>query len=136
MVNCPECGVENEEDASYCTRCGAPLKEGVPRVVYPRRRREKDEKAEKTEKAEKAEKAEKKEKDETEEKAELMEGDARNWVAFFGLLIILTGIISLIDAWYGVRWASWDSLWPILVIAVGLWIIWNGLRARTRSPRP
>lgn len=124
MVYCTECGLENEDDASYCTRCGAPLKEGLPRIAYPRRRDEKDEKDEKHEK------------DEREEKFELMDRDSRNWVAFIGLMVILVGLISLLDSWYDVRWANWDSLWPILVIAFGLWIIWNGLKARERSPRP
>ncbi|UCD44605.1 MAG: zinc ribbon domain-containing protein [Candidatus Bathyarchaeota archaeon] len=25
MVSCPECGEENEEDAGFCVKCGAPL---------------------------------------------------------------------------------------------------------------
>ncbi|UCH57228.1 MAG: zinc ribbon domain-containing protein [Candidatus Bathyarchaeota archaeon] len=127
MVYCAECGAENEEGVRYCTKCGAPLAEDVPRVVYPRRRGEKEEKAEKDEKTEKHEKEEFEEKTET---------SARNWVALFGFLIILAGVISLLDVWYGFWWASWDRLWPVLVIAFGLFIIWSVLRARERSPRP
>ena len=122
MVYCPSCGAENEEDATYCARCGDPLKEGA-RIVYARRRGEKDEKDEKYEKHEK---------DELEKTDEA----GRNWVALFGLLIIISGVISLLDSWYHVWWASWDRLWPLLVIAFGLFIVWNVLKARERSPRP
>jgi len=47
MVSSPVYGAENEEDVSYCARCGEPLKEGVPLIIYHRRRGEKDEKQEK-----------------------------------------------------------------------------------------
>ena len=39
------------DDASYYARCGEPLKEGVPRIIYHRRRGEKDEFDEKTDTA-------------------------------------------------------------------------------------
>ena len=50
-------------------------------MVHPRRRDEKDEKHEKHEK------------DELEEKTDTA---ARNWVALFGLLIVISGVISLL----------------------------------------
>lgn len=52
MPYCPRCGKEVSEEADYCTKCRAPLKEGV---TYRRvsRRDEKDEKDEKNEKDEK-----------------------------------------------------------------------------------
>jgi transcription initiation factor TFIIIB Brf1 subunit/transcription initiation factor TFIIB len=70
MVSCPVCGAENEEDASYCARCGESLKEGVPRIIYRWRRGEKDEK---------------KVKDELEEKTDTA---SLNWVTLFGLFIV------------------------------------------------
>jgi len=106
------------EDAPYCARCGEPLKEGVPRIIYRRRREEEDEKQEK---------------DEFEEKTDTA---SRNWVALFGLLIVIAGVISLLDSWYHVWWASWDLLWPLRVIAFGLFILWNVLKPRERSQRP
>jgi uncharacterized membrane protein YvbJ len=119
MVYCPECGAENEEDATYCAKCGAPLKEGLGRPYY-RRRGEKDEKSEKEEKHEKGEKFEKEE-------------YGRNWVVLVGLLIVLVGAISLLENVYGY---AWDRLWGLLVVAVGLFFIWSTLKARQRSPRP
>ena len=58
------------------------MKEGVPRIIYRRRRGEKDEKQEKQEK------------DEFDEKTDTA---SRNWVALFGLLIVIAGVISLLD---------------------------------------
>jgi uncharacterized membrane protein YvbJ len=129
MVYCPECGAENEEGATYCTKCGAPMKEGARRRYYSWERKEKEEKNEKEEKSEKEEKHEKEEKGEKYEKVEYQ----RSWIAFVGLLIILAGIISLMEAWYGY---AWDQLWPLPIIAIGLFLILIGLRARQRSPRP
>lgn len=123
MVYCSVCGAENEEDASYCARCGEPLKEGVPRIIYHRGREEKYEKEEKVEKQEKDE-------------FEKADTASRNWVALFGVLIVIAGVISLLDTWYRVWWASWDRLWPLLVIAFGLFILWSVMQARGRSPRP
>jgi cation transport ATPase len=125
MVFCPSCGVENEEEATYCAWCGEPIKEGVTRTSYYRRRGEKDEKYEKHEKHEKDE-------------HEKTDTASRNWVALFGLLIVISGVISLLDSWYRYQiwWANWDRLWPLLIITFGLFIVWNVLQARERHPRP
>jgi len=47
---------------------------------------------------------------------------------FLGLLIILAGVISLLEGFY--RWASWDRLWPFVVILFGLLIIFSALSRR------
>ncbi|HUS79329.1 MAG TPA: zinc-ribbon domain-containing protein [Patescibacteria group bacterium] len=120
MIYCPECGAENADDASFCIKCGATLKEGTPRVHIRREYNEKSEKQEKDEKGEKDERLEKVE-------------ERRNWGLLLGTLIVLSGAISLMDEW-GIY--LWDDLWPILIIAVGLFIVWSGLQARNRSPRP
>lgn len=96
----------------------------APRMYYSRRRGEKDEKDEKAEKHEK------------EEKHEKAEEEGRTWGVIVGILIVLTGAISLVDRWYGFGWARWERLWPILIIVVGLFVIWGGIRARRWSPRP
>ena len=120
MIYCPDCGAENEDEAQFCIKCGAPLKEGV----QPAYRRYRDEKPEKYEKQEKAEKSEKDEKH---------EADSRRWGLLVGLLLILAGAISIAEDWWGYMW---DDLWPLLIIVLGLFIVWNGLEARRRSPRP
>ena len=116
FIYCPECGTSNEESTRYCTQCGTPLKEGLAPVYYRRLARS----------------TEKSEKDETLEKGE----ETRNWVLLIGILIIISGFISLLDNIYGYGWISWDRLWALIPIIFGLFIIWNGLKARSRSPRP
>lgn len=118
MIYCPDCGAQNEDDADFCIKCGAPLKEGIRRTY---RRDEKDEKEERIEKEEK---------DQRDEKSE---GDARNWGLLIGLLILASGLISLAEDWWGY---TWDNFWPYMVILVGLFFVYNGLKARQRSPRP
>jgi len=50
------------------------------------------------------------------------------WGIIIGAFIILVGITSLLENVYW--WASWDRLWPIFVIAVGLLIVVNALSRR------
>lgn len=130
MVYCPECGTENDDEAVYCTRCGAVLKGEPGRVYYSRRR------GEKYEKDEKDEKEEKHEKHEMEEKYEKSGEEGRTWGIIIGLLILLAGAISLLNQWYVVSWQIRRRLWSLMIIVFGLLIIWGGLRARRRSPRP
>jgi len=46
----------------------------------------------------------------------------------FGILIIIAGVISLLEDVY--LWASWDRLWPVIIIAFGLLIVVNALSKR------
>ena len=101
MVYCTKCGIENPDDATECKSCGASLS-SPPYGMY-RRRREDD----------------------------WCFGAQRStpiWGIFIGLLIIVAGVISILEDVYW--WASWDRLWPILVIAFGLFIIYNVLYKR------
>ena len=44
MVECHNCGAENEEDDEYCSKCGEPLKEGGEKRYRPEhRQRQRDE---------------------------------------------------------------------------------------------
>jgi hypothetical protein len=47
---------------------------------------------------------------------------------FIGLLIILAGVSELFRGTYW--WASWDRLWPIPVIVLGLLIVYSALQKR------
>jgi len=101
MVYCTKCGAENEDEAKECKECGAPL-HPPPYRAY-RRRYEDD----------------------------VCLGGRRGvpiWGIIFGIAIILWGVATLLEDVYS--WASWDRLWPFLVIAVGLIIIFNALSRR------
>jgi uncharacterized membrane protein YvbJ len=101
LVYCSKCGTENEDDALVCKNCGASMKPPAYRTY--RKRREED----------------------------LCFGTSQGvpiWGILFGLIIILWGVTSLFSGVYW--WASWDKLWPIFIIAIGLIIVFNALSRR------
>jgi len=101
LVYCWKCGAENDDDAVNCKDCGTSLR-APSRRAY-RRRYEDDLCFEPT------------------------RGLSLLGI-FFGLLIILAGVISLLEGF--VWWASWDRLWPFVVILFGLLIIISALLKR------
>jgi len=102
MVYCTKCGAENEEDALNCKSCGEPLKEDIRSRRYRRRRRDDD----------------------------LCFGsDGGSKIGIFiGLMIILAGASELLQGTFA--WARFDNLWPIPVILLGLFIVYNALSKR------
>jgi len=98
MVYCTKCGAENEDEALTCKNCGASLKP-PPYRSYTRR---------------------------YDEDACFGRRGGSTWVIIFGIFIILVGVTSLLGDIY--EWASWDRLWPIFIIGIGLLIVFNALR--------
>jgi uncharacterized membrane protein YvbJ len=101
LVYCSKCGTENEDDAVECKNCGAPLR----RPAYRKYRRRYED--------------------------EICFG-ARGGIpilgVLIGLIIILWGVSSLLGSVF--RWAVWGRLWPFLIIALGLLIVFNVLSRR------
>ena len=163
MPYCPRCGNEVSEDSDYCTKCRAPLKEGV---AYRRvsRRDEKDEKDEKNEKGD------------DDKYGAIIGGLIVTWLGallllqnqdiirgsefggyflmgigviliFRGLLavqetgsfdqgfgyLIGGGIVVLIGAGIIYNIREW---WAFILIGLGLVIILRGVTERGRNPRP
>ncbi len=102
MVYCTKCGGENEEDAVNCTGCGEPLRE-EPRYRPVRRRRRDDDLC-------------------------FGSGGGSKIGIFIGLMIILVGVSELLQSTYA--WARFDNLWPIPVILLGLFIVYNAFSKR------
>ena len=101
VVYCWKCGAENDEDAVNCKSCGASL-HPPPRRVYRRR---------------------------YEDQLCFRPGRGVHLIGvFFGLLLILAGVTSLLKRF--VWWASWDRLWPFVVVLFGLLIIVGALSKR------
>ncbi len=50
------------------------------------------------------------------------------WPIIIGVLIIFAGLIELFGGAYA--WLNWDTLWPYLVMALGLLIVGNSLYKR------
>jgi len=99
MVYCTKCGTENEAGTVNCKNCGEPM--AGPRARrYPRRRRMDE---------------------------DICFGSrGGSWFGIFiGLVIILAGVSELFQGVFW--WASWDRLWPFVVIIFGLIIVVNTL---------
>jgi uncharacterized membrane protein len=45
---------------------------------------------------------------------------------FFGVIIILVGLSSLLEKTYS--WARFDNLWPVIIIAIGLLVVYNAMK--------
>ncbi len=101
MVYCTKCGTENEEGAEVCTNCGVSLK--TPSRHY--RRSEWD-----------------------------WDWDTRwhrrsnSWPLIFGGFLIFLGLSQLLEGVFW--WFSFDTLWPVFLIGIGLVVIRNGMRRR------
>jgi len=99
MVYCTKCGTENEENAETCKNCGASLSPPAYRV----RRRDWD------------------------PEDDCFGGRSRTtWPIIIGAFLILLGLSSLLEDTFW--WASFDNLWPLLIIAVGVLVVSNALR--------
>jgi uncharacterized membrane protein YvbJ len=101
MVYCPRCGAENEDTAVKCSSCGEPLRRVQTRTY--RRYREDD-----------------------------LCFDSRRGFSWFGIflgvIIIFAGAVLMFEGQYW--WASWDNIWPVVVILFGLLIVFNTLSRR------
>jgi hypothetical protein len=163
MPYCPNCGNEVSEDADYCAKCSAPLKEGL-RYRRVRRRNEKDEKSEKDEKQE------------DDRYGPIIGGLIVTWLGILlllsnqniirsgdfggyflmgiGIILVVRGILAIqdtgsLDQGYGyligggvlavigigiiVDLQEW---WAIILIGLGLAIIYKGFTERGRNPIP
>jgi hypothetical protein len=132
MPYCHKCGSEVNEENSFCPKCGASLKAGVPRSPMPpeRYRSEKAEKQEKHEKDEKTEKGAHQEKFEKHEYGVLgpLVGGAVLILIGFMLYLAVSGILSF------------RSVFPFFLIIIGAIVILGvaigaGM-AKGRNPRP
>ena len=97
MVYCHECGTKNVEDAEYCSKCGASLKEREDTDERYRRRHNHRNRH-------------------RNEFSGLPNGGMFVGI-LFGILLILFGISS----YYGID--LWRYLWPIIVVIIGILII-------------
>ena len=99
MVYCTKCGTENEEGAETCKNCGASLNP----PAYKYRRRDWD------------------------PESDCFGGRSRTtWPILIGAFLILLGLSSLLEDTFW--WASFDNLWPLFIIAIGVLIIGNAFR--------
>ena len=96
---CTKCGTENLDDANMCTNCGSSLN------IQPVRRRRNDW--------------------DMEDNC-FGDRDISSAPIFFGVIIILVGLSSLLEKTYS--WARFDNLWPVIIIAIGLMVVYNAMK--------
>ncbi len=58
-----------------------------------------------------------------EESAEQIRHNPRFWA---GIVLIITGVIFLLGNY--IPWMSWDTLWPLFIIALGIYFILDSRR--------
>ncbi|HII86119.1 TPA: zinc ribbon domain-containing protein [Candidatus Bathyarchaeota archaeon] len=127
MPYCPKCGNKVEDNMTFCSRCGAPLKAETPVQPAPAPAPQKAEKEEKGEKQEKQEKGEKHEK------------GRYGFVGFLigGLVMIFIGIVAYYDITVG--FPSSELVGPAILLIIGIAIVVVGafyaMKARSRNPQ-
>ena len=114
MVNCVKCGTKNEEDAKYCTNCGADLKTSQEKGLEGRVEERAEEFGRRAE--EWGEQFGKRVEDEC---FGLPHGGAIAGL-IFGVIIILVGM-SLVVGFV------WEFFWPAVIIIVGVLVITGAL---------
>jgi uncharacterized membrane protein YeaQ/YmgE (transglycosylase-associated protein family) len=125
MPYCPKCGNKVEDNMTFCSRCGAPLKAETAAQPAPA--------LQKSEKNEKGEKQEKQEKDEKHEKS------GGGFIGFLiaGLVLAFIGVIAYYDVTTGLP--NSELLGPVILLIIGIALvvvaIYYVMKARSRNPR-
>ncbi len=105
LVYCQKCGTKNSDDAKICKKCGAklyPFDKAVEHEVRgcfgPERKREQD------------------------ECFGLPHGGAIAAV-IIGAIIVIVGVSSLLSNVFHWTVDIWNSVWPLLIIVIGILIV-------------
>ena len=100
MVYCTKCGTQNLDDAEVCSNCGVSL------VDRPTRHRRSDR-----------------------DMDMCFGGRGRTMGPIvFGAIMILVGLSFLLERTYA--WMNLDNLWPLIIIAIGLLVVYNATQRR------
>ena len=57
----------------------------------------------------------------------------RNYSAYWGVMILLAGLILLLDVFGYLPVSPWDLIFPMFIIALGIWILWLALGKSSRE---
>lgn len=110
MVYCTKCGTQNPDTATNCSNCGAPLYSGEARPYTPpyEQWRHRDY-----------------------EYRHRRHGGEGFGMLIAGLFIIIIGLAALTGFTL-----FWVYFWPLVIILIGVWIIFVGLRRNRRYRQP
>jgi len=118
MVYCAKCGTQNDDDAAHCTKCEEPL--GSTQRDRRNWEEEIEVRAEKF--GERAEKFGRRMEARHRDDECFGSRDRSTGPIFFGVIIIL---VLLRDTY---SWARFDNLWPVIIIAIGLLVVYNAMK--------
>jgi heme/copper-type cytochrome/quinol oxidase subunit 4 len=127
MPYCPKCGNKVDDNMTFCSRCGAPLKAETTAQPVPAPAPQKAEKNEKGEKQEKQEKGEKHEK----------RGGGFIGFLIAGLVLAFLGIVAYYDVTTGLPNSQLIGPAILLIIGIALVVvaIYYVMKARSRNPQ-
>ena len=126
MVFCAKCGAQNEDDASHCISCGEPLS----KTDRESRNWEEEIEVRAEEFGERAERFGRRMSGRNSDMEDNCFGgrDRSTGPIFFGVIIILVGLSTLLSKTYS--WARFDNLWPVIIIAIGLIVVYKATQRR------
>ncbi len=105
MVYCTKCGTDNEEETEICTNCGTSLRTSSKQVVRHGRDWDWDW-------------------DDNWSRRR----HSNTWPLIFGGFLIMLGLSQLLEDVFW--WFSFDTLWPVFLIGIGLVVVSNGMKKR------
>ena len=107
MTYCQKCGTQNEDDAVYCKKCGAPLD-----MTRREHRREKD------------------------RCEDECSGGGRSWAIFWGVIIVLIGLFIILEVVVknilNIQVVDSQVYGWVIAAVIGIFIIAFGLRILTK----
>jgi uncharacterized membrane protein YvbJ len=111
MVYCSKCGTLNSDNANICSNCGAALfaSQSQSQTESPHWRRRQY----------------------REEYREYYRGRAGVGALFFGIVVLAIGLILFLSVTLNVPAGGY--IWPTILILVGLWVLFIGLRRNRRN---
>ncbi len=52
-----------------------------------------------------------------------------------GVVLVIVGGTALVEKWFDLDLTWLFELWPVVLIAVGVWLIWAALREKAKAER-
>lgn len=54
---------------------------------------------------------------------------------FFGILLIILGAMLLLNEFGIISWHHWGMLWPVIIIAIGVRMLFTKVQLKDKNPQ-